>query len=318
MPFKTRPPLNIACQMDHITTLSLKGDSSFAMLYEAQKRGHVLYHYTPDSLSQEGSRVWARAEPITLALDKRHSYRLGEQQKLDLADMDVILMRQDPPFDMAYITATHILESLSDRVLIVNDPKGVRNAPEKILVLQFADLMPPTLVTRDMQAIKDFRAEHGDIVIKPLYGNGGKGVFRLRPEDENFGALVDLYRQIYREPFMVQRYLPEIRKGDKRILLVDGKVAGAINRIPADHDLRSNLVQGGRAEAYELNARDHEICERLGPVLRDYGCLFTGIDVIGDYLTEINVTSPTGIVALRNLGGPDVAELILDAIEDRF
>jgi glutathione synthase len=314
----TSRSLTIAVQMDHISGISIAGDSTFAMLLEAQARGHTLLHYTPDRLAMRGTDVYATVEPLQVRDEPGNYYTLGTAERINLKTADVVLMRQDPPFDMAYITATHILEQLQPEVLVVNDPAGVRNAPEKILVMQFADLMPPTLITKSDKEIKTFRNEHGDIVIKPLYGNGGKAVFRLREQDQNMGSLLDLFSDTFREPYVIQKYLPEIRKGDKRILLVDGEYAGAVNRIPADDDLRSNMVRGGRAEASELTKREEEICNRLGPVLRDRGFLFTGIDVIGDYLTEINVTSPTGIRAVKRLGGPDVASLILDSIEAKI
>lgn len=309
-------PLKVAFQMDHISTVKIAGDSTFAIMLEAQARGHELYHYTVDGMAMLDGVVTANLEPVAVRDVEGDHFTLGGAERLDLADLDVVHMRQDPPFDLAYISATHMLERIHPGTLVVNDPMEVRNAPEKLFVVDFADLMPPTLITRDEAQIRAFRDEHGEIVIKPLYGNGGKAVFRVHREDQNFGSLIGLFGETFPEPWVIQKYLPEVRAGDKRILLVDGDYAGAVNRIPAADDLRSNMVQGGQAIATELTARDREICERLGPELKKRGFLFVGIDVIGDYLTEINVTSPTGIRSVKALGGPDVAALIWNKIEE--
>jgi glutathione synthase len=290
--------LKIAVQMDPIQRINIKGDSTFALLLEAQKRGHQLSYYTPDRLALLDGRVFAHIE-----------------SRVELTEFDVVLLRQDPPFDLAYVTTTHLLERIHPKTLVVNDPAHVRNAPEKVFVTEFPDLMPPTLITRDLSEIKTFRAEHGDIVMKPLYGKGGEAVFRLAREDLNFGSLYDLFTTTFREQWVVQKFLPNIKHGDKRIILGDGEFAGAVNRIPAADDLRSNMVRGGAPAATELTKRETEICKRIGPALRERGLLFVGIDVIDGYLTEINVTSPTGIRAIKNLGGPDVAALIWDNIE---
>jgi len=307
--------LSVAVQMDPIERINIRGDSTFALLLEAERRGHALAYYTPDRLAQRDGEVFATARPLSVRDSEGDHFTLGEPSRVALATFDVILMRQDPPFDLAYISATHMLERLHPRTLVVNDPAHVRNAPEKVFVTLFPDLMPPTLVTRDLAEIKAFRAEHGDIVMKPLYGKGGEAVFRLAAEDLNFGSLYDLFATTFREPWVVQKFLPAVRQGDKRIILVDGEFAGAVNRIPAPDDLRSNMVRGGVPKATGLTAREREICARLGPALRERGLLFVGIDVIGDYLTEINVTSPTGIRAIKSLGGPDCAALIWDKIE---
>lgn len=311
--------LTVAIQMDHISTVNIAGDSTFALALEAQARGARLYHYLPKDLSLWSGRVMARAQPLTVRNLKGDHFSLGAPEELDLAQAaDVVLMRQDPPFDMAYITATHILERLKGKTLVVNDPFHVRNAPEKILVTEFVDLTPPTLITRDPLAIKAFRAEHKDIIVKPLYGNGGLGVFRIKADDENLNALLEMFGQMSREPVIVQAYLPSVRAGDKRIILVDGEAAGAINRVPAEGEARSNMHVGGRPEKTQLTLREREICARIGPVLRERGLIFTGIDVIGGYLTEINVTSPTGIWEIRRFDGTDIAKLIWDAIEKRL
>lgn len=311
--------LTVAIQMDHISTVNIAGDSTFALALEAQARGARLYHYLPKDLSLWSGRVMARAQPLTVRNLKGDHFSLGAPEDLDLAQAaDVVLMRQDPPFDMAYITATHILERLKGKTLVVNDPFHVRNAPEKILVTEFVDLTPPTLITRDPLAIKAFRAEHTDIIVKPLYGNGGLGVFRIKADDENLNALLEMFGQMSREPVIVQAYLPSVRAGDKRIILVDGEAAGAINRVPAEGEARSNMHVGGRPEKTQLTPREREICARIGPVLRERGLIFTGIDVIGGYLTEINVTSPTGIWEIRRFDGTDIAKLIWDAIEKRL
>jgi glutathione synthase len=309
--------LAVACQMDPIERIDIAGDSTFALLLEAQRRGHELFYYTPHNLSLVGQRLLARG--CSLAVEDRRSdhYRLLRPRIEDLVGFDVVLLRQDPPFDMAYITTTHLLERIHPRTLVVNDPASVRNAPEKVFVLDFLDLMPPTLVTRNADDVKAFRAEHKDIIIKPLYGNGGSAVFRIAPGDTNLNALIELFQTVFREPFMVQQYRPEVRAGDKRIILVDGEVVGAVNRVPSPDETRSNMHVGGVAAPTELTPRDREICARLGPELRRRGLLFTGIDVIGPYLTEINVTSPTGIRQVKAFGGSDIAALIWDAIEGK-
>ena len=308
-------PLSVAVQMDHIASIKIAGDSSFALLLEAQRRGHRLFHYTPDRLALRGARVSAVIEPLTVRDEPGDHFTLGEGALTDLSEMDVVLLRQDPPFDMAYVTTTHLLERIHPKTLVVNNPAEVRNAPEKLFVMDFPELMPETLITLDAAAIRALRKEFGDIVMKPLYGKGGQGVFRVKPEDENFGSLMDLFSTQFREPWVVQRYLPAVRAGDKRIILVDGVFAGAVNRVPAPDDLRSNMVRGGAAETTQITDREQEICDAIGPELKRRGLLFVGIDVIGGNLTEINVTSPTGIRAIRRLGGPDLAETIWDAIE---
>ena len=310
-------PLNVAVQMDPIERINIRGDSTFALLIEAQKRGHRLSYYTPDKLAQRSDKVFAAVQPLDVRDQAGAHFTLGEAKRTELTDFDVILLRQDPPFDLAYITTTHLLERIHPKTLVVNDPAHVRNAPEKIFVLEFSDLMPPTLVTRDLAEIKLFREEHGDIVMKPLYGHGGSAVFRLTKEDVNFGSLYDLFATSFREQWMVQKFLPAVKEGDKRIILVDGEFAGAINRVPAADDLRSNMVRGGAAQATELTAKERDICKRLGPALRERGLLFVGIDVIDGLLTEINVTSPTGLRAIKNLGGPDIAAMIWDKIESK-
>ncbi len=309
--------LNIAVQMDPIEKINIRGDSTFALLLEAKARGHRLSFYTPDRLAQSGDRVFATVQPVDVRDEIGNHATLGDGKRTELTDFDVILLRQDPPFDMAYITTTHMLERVHPKTLVVNDPAQVRNAPEKIFVMEFSDLMPPTLITRDLSEIKAFREQHGDIVMKPLYGHGGGSVFRLTRDDLNFGSLYDLFATTFREQWMVQRFLPEVKKGDKRIILVDGEYAGAVNRVPAPDDLRSNMVRGGSPKDTELTAREHEICRRLGPALKERGLIFVGIDVIDGFLTEINVTSPTGIRAIRNIGGPDIAAMVWDAIESK-
>src|SRR6476619_1345457 len=309
--------LRVAVQMDPIERINVRGDSTFALLLEAQARGHSLTYYTPDRLAQVGGRVFASVQPVTVRDEVGNHFTLGESRRIELNTLDVILLRQDPPFDLAYITTTHLLERIHPKTLVVNDPAHVRNAPEKVFVTEFPELMPPTLITRDLDAIKAFRAEHGDIVMKPLYGKGGEAVFRLAREDLNFGSLYDLFATMLREPWVVQKFLPAVKDGDKRIILVDGEFAGAVNRVPAPDDLRSNMVRGGVPKATDLTAREREICARLGPALRERGLLFVGIDVIDGFLTEINVTSPTGVRAIKNLGGPDVAALIWDKIEEK-
>jgi len=309
--------LTVAIQMDPIEKIDINGDSTFALALEGQNRGHVLLYYGPRDLTFRDGQVTARAQPLQVRAKKGDHFTLGEASVVELAKIDVVLMRQDPPFDMSYITATHILERIHPKTLVVNDPAHVRNAPEKIFVTQFKDLMPPTLITSDRAEIASFRSEHKDIILKPLYGNGGAGVFRVREDDENLGAMLEMFTAFYREPVIIQRYVPEVRKGDKRIILVDGEFAGAINRIPAEGEARSNMHVGGRPEATTLTQREKDICKALGPELKARGLIFTGIDVIGDYLTEINVTSPTGIKEVRRFGGADIAALIWDAIEKR-
>jgi glutathione synthase len=307
--------LNVAVQMDPIERINIRGDSTFALLLEAQKRAHPLSYYTPDRLSLRDGKVSATVRPLVVRDVAGDHVTLGEPRLVDLATFDVVLLRQDPPFDLAYISSTHMLDRIHPETLVVNDPSHVRNAPEKVFVTEFPDLMPPTLLTRDLDAIKAFRAEQGDIVMKPLYGKGGEAVFRLEAEDLNFGSLYDLFASMFREPWVVQKFLPAVKDGDKRIILVDGEFAGAVNRVPAPDDLRSNMVRGGVPKATDLTDREREICARLGPALRERGLLFVGIDVIDGFLTEINVTSPTGIRAVKNLGGPDIAALVWDAIE---
>jgi glutathione synthase len=309
--------LKIAVQMDPIERINIKGDSTFALLLEAQKRGHKLSYYTPDRLAQLNGRVFATVAELSVRDQAGDHYTLGQPRRAELTEFDVILLRQDPPFDLAYVTSTHLLERVQPKTLVINDPASVRNAPEKIFVTEFPELMPPTLITRDLAEIRAFRAEHGDIVMKPLFGHGGGAVFRVTRDDLNFGSLYDMFAATFREPWVVQTFLPAVKDGDKRIILVDGDYAGAVNRVPAADDLRSNMVRGGSPKATELTQREREICARLAPALRERGLLFVGIDVIGDFITEINVTSPTGIRAVRNVGGPDIAAMILDKIEAR-
>ena len=309
--------LNFAVQMDPIAGINIRGDSTFALLLEAQKRGHALSYYTPDKLSLKGEEVVAPVQVLTVRDDVGDHFTLGEPRREPLAQYDVILLRQDPPFDLAYITSTHLLERLHPKTLVVNDPASVRNAPEKIFVMDFPQLMPPTLISRDLDEINAFRDEHGAVVMKPLHGHGGAAVFRVMPQDMNFGSLFDMFSVTFREPWVIQRFLPEVKHGDKRIILVDGEFAGAVNRVPAPDDLRSNMVRGGVPKATDLSERERDICARLGPALRERGLLFVGIDVIDGFLTEINVTSPTGIRAIARLGGPDVAAKIWDTIEAR-
>jgi glutathione synthase len=309
--------LNVAVQMDPIARINIRGDSTFALLLEAQKRGHALSYYTPDKLSLKGEEVVAPVQVLTVRDDVGDHFTLGEPRREPLAQYDVILLRQDPPFDLAYITSTHLLERLHPKTLVVNDPASVRNAPEKIFVMDFPQLMPPTLISRDLDEINAFRDEHGAVVMKPLHGHGGAAVFRVMPQDMNFGSLFDMFSVTFKEPWVIQRFLPEVKHGDKRIILVDGEFAGAVNRVPAADDLRSNMVRGGAAQATELSDREREICATLAPHLRERGLLFVGIDVIDGNLTEINVTSPTGIRAIARLGGPDVAGKIWDTIETR-
>ena len=310
--------LKVAVQMDHVATINPRGDSTFAMMLEAQARGHHLLHYTPDTLSMRDNKISALAQPIVVTdAEKGQHFTLGEASRIDLSTQDVVLMRQDPPFDMNYITLTHLLERIHPGTLVVNPPAAVRNAPEKILVTEFPELMPPTLVTRDRAEIHAFRKEHGNIIVKPLYGNGGAGVFFLQEGDHNLASLLELFESNYREPFMIQKYLPDVLKGDKRIILVDGEPVMGLNRIPADGEARSNMHVGGRPELSPLTEREEEICAAIGPALKERDMIFVGIDVIGGYLTEINVTSPTGIREIKRFGGPDIAVLIWDAIEKR-
>jgi len=310
--------LRVGVQMDPITRITIAGDSTFALMLEAQARGHDLHVYGAEALSLEGTRLTATMQRAVLRDVVGDHVTLDAPALQALDTFDVILMRQDPPFDMAYITASHLLERIHPKTFVVNNPASVRNAPEKILVMDFPELMPPTLISRDRSAIEAFRAQHGDIVMKPLYGNGGAGVFKIAAGDENFNGFMDLFLGLGREPWMIQRFLPAVRAGDKRIILVDGVAMGAVNRIPAEGDIRANMVRGGGAVATELTPREHEICARIGPVLRDRGLIFVGIDVIDGFLTEINVTSPTGIRAIKRLGGPDLAVAIWDAIEKRL
>jgi glutathione synthase len=307
--------LNVAVQMDPIARINIRGDSTFALLLEAQTRGHGLSYFTPDKLSLRGDEVVAPVQSISVRDEVGDHFTLGEPKRTDIASFDVVLLRQDPPFDLAYITSTHLLERIHPKTLVVNDPAAVRNAPEKLFVMNFPQLMPPTLISRDLDEINAFRDEHGAVVMKPLHGHGGAAVFRIMPQDMNFGSLYDMFSVTFKEPWVIQRFLPEVKHGDKRIILVDGEFAGAVNRVPAPDDLRSNMVRGGAAQATELSPREQEICKTLGPALRAEGLLFVGIDVIDGFLTEINVTSPTGIRAVARLGGPDIAAKIWDVIE---
>ncbi|SMR81591.1 glutathione synthase [Aliiroseovarius halocynthiae] len=309
--------LKIAIQMDPIDHVDINADSSFRIAEEAQARGHSLFYYTPDQLSYREGRVIARGWPLTVRREQGNHFTLGELQDMDLAEMDVVWLRQDPPFDMGYITTTHILDMIHPETLVVNDPFWVRNYPEKLLVLQFPDLTPPTMIARDYETLKSFKAQHGDIILKPLYGNGGAGVFRLDESDRNLASLHELFAGINREPLIAQKFLPDVSNGDKRVILVDGEPVGAINRVPAAGETRSNMHVGGRPEKIGLTERDLEICAAIGPLLREKGQIFVGIDVIGDYLTEINVTSPTGIQELERFDGTNVAEKIWQAIEAR-
>jgi glutathione synthase len=303
--------------MDPIDRIDIKGDSTFAILLEAQKRGHDIFYYTPADLSLHGDKLLARGQ--SLKVEDKHGahFALSNSRVENLGDLDVVLLRQDPPFDMAYITTTHLLERIHPKTLVVNDPAHVRNAPEKLFVLDFLDLMPPTLVTRSLADVQAFRKEYKDIIVKPLYGNGGAAVFRIKPDDGNLASLIELFQTVFREPFMVQEFRPEVKEGDKRIILVDGEVAGALNRVPQAGETRSNLHVGGTAVASKLTKRDEEICARLKPELKKRGLIFTGIDVIGPYLTEINVTSPTGIRQIKAFGGNDIAAMIWDVVEKK-
>ncbi|MDG1281227.1 MAG: glutathione synthase [Pseudorhodobacter sp.] len=307
--------LKVALQMDPIGSVNIDADSTFRIAVEAQDRGHSLFFYTPDKLAFREGRVVARGFPITLRREKGNHVSYGEETEVDLAEYDVVWLRQDPPFDMGYITTTHLLEMIHPRTLVVNDPFWVRNFPEKLLVLRFAELTPPTMIARDLQAIRSFKEKHGDVILKPLYGNGGAGVFRLDRQDRNLASLHELFSSINREPLIVQKFLPAVSAGDKRVILVNGEPVGAINRVPQAGETRSNMHVGGRAEKVGLTPRDLEICAAIGPTLRDNGQIFVGIDVIGDFLTEINVTSPTGIQELERFDGTNAAALIWDVIE---
>jgi len=310
--------LKIAFQMDPIEDVNIDGDSSFRIAEEAQARGHELFYYTPDKLAYQEGRVTARGWPLTVRREKGNHYTLGEEQEIDLADWDVVWLRQDPPFDMGYITSTHLLDMIHPDTLVVNDPFWVRNYPEKLLVLDFPDLTPPTTIARDLDTLRAFKEKHGDIILKPLYGNGGAGVFRLGPDDRNMTSLHELFTGINNEPLIAQKFLPDVSAGDKRVILVDGKAVGAINRVPAKGEIRSNMHVGGRPEKIAMSARDLEICERIGPLLREKGQIFVGIDVIGGNLTEINVTSPTGIMELDRFDGINVSEMVWEAIERKI
>ncbi len=307
--------LSIAVQMDPIHAIDIRGDSTFALMLEAQSRGHTLMVYVPNDLTYRDGRVSARCFSAEIRDVEGDHVTLGDEQIVDLSHVQVVLMRQDPPFDMGYITATHLLEHIHPKTLVVNDPKEVRNAPEKLFVTRFEGVLPPTLISRDRYEIEGFRDEFKDIIVKPLFGNGGAGVFHIKPGDENLNSLLEMFEGTYPEPFIVQKYLPEVRDGDKRIILVDGKPVGAINRIPAEGEARSNMHVGGQAVKSDLTPREEEICAIIGPELSARGLIFVGIDVIGDYLTEINVTSPTGIREMERFDGTNVAALIWDAIE---
>jgi glutathione synthase len=310
--------LKVAIQMDHVSTIDIDGDSTFVLGMEAQKRGYEVWHYTPPDLMFRDRKVLARVQPMTLRREKGSHFTLGAQQMADLSTFDVVLLRQDPPFDMSYITTTHLLEHIHPKTLVVNDPASVRNAPEKLYVTHFDNVMPPTLISADPRALREFRDEHKDIILKPLFGNGGAGVFRVQPGDENFASLLEMFSQRSREPLIAQRYLPEVRKGDKRIILIDGKAVGAIDRVPAEGEARSNMHVGGQAQKAGLTRRDREICDIIGPELARLGMIFVGIDVIGDYLTEINVTSPTGLQQINRFDGVCLEAQIWDRIEARY
>lgn len=310
--------LRVAVQMDPIEKIKIAGDSTFALLLEAQRRGHALFYYTPDRLSLHSETVIADVQSLSVQDVEGAHAKLGESARVDLSTFDVVLLRQDPPFDIAYITTTYLLERLSPKTLVVNDPKAVRDAPEKLFVMNYAAFMPETLITRSRGEIEAFRRAHGDVVMKPLYGNGGAAVFHVAKNDANFGSLYDLFSTMFMEPWVVQRFIPEIVQGDKRIFLVDGEFAGALNRVPVAGDIRSNLARGGTGSLAELTAREQDICAVLGPALREMSILFAGIDVIGGYLTEINITSPTGLRAYLRMGGPDLAPKIWDAIEKKI
>jgi glutathione synthase len=310
--------LAVAIQMDPIESINIDADSTFVLALEAQARGHALFHYLPSDLAFRDGRLYARTRSLEVRREKGNHFTFGTAESIDLSTMDVVLMRQDPPFDMAYITSTHLLEHIHPRTLVVNDPIQVRNAPEKLFVTHFEGLLPPTLITSSREEIDNFRHEHKDIIVKPLYGNGGADVFHITPGDENLGALIEMFTQKYREPIIIQRYLPEVRQGDKRIILVDGVAAGGVSRIPVAGDARANFHAGGTAGKTTLTNREREICEAIGPALVERGLVFVGIDVIGDYLTEINVTSPTGIQEINALDGIQIERLLWDAIETRY
>ena len=311
--------LNVAVQMDPIENITIKGDSTFAMMLEAQHRGHTLFYYQTKTLALASGILSATGHAVKVRDELPKYFTLGEEERVSLSDFDVVLMRQDPPFDMGYITATHMLDHIHPTTLVVNDPTEVRNAPEKLFVLNYREFMPPTLITRDASELAAFRMQHEDIILKPLYGNGGAGVFRIRGTDQNFSSLLEMFGLTFpHQPYIAQKYLADVRKGDKRIILVDGKFAGAINRVPAAHESRSNMHVGGKPEPATLTRREREICEAMGPELKKRGFIFVGIDVIGDQLTEINVTSPTGIREVKRFGGADIAALIWDAIEARL
>ena len=310
--------LKVAFQMDPIQTVNIDADSSFRLAEEAQARGHSLFFYTPDHLAFEEGRVTARGYDMVVRRERGNHVTLGERRHVGLDEFDVVWLRQDPPFDMGYITTTHLLDHVHPRTLVVNDPFWVRNCPEKLLVLNFPDLIPPTTIARDLETLRAFKHAHGDIILKPLYGNGGAGVFRLDPSDRNLASLHELFTGMSREPLIAQKFIPDVSNGDKRIILVDGEPVGAINRVPAAGETRSNMHVGGRPEKSGLTERDLEICARIGPTLREKGQIFVGIDVIGRYLTEINVTSPTGIQELERFDGRNVAALVWEAIENRL
>jgi glutathione synthase len=312
-------PLKIAIQMDPIEAVNVNADTTFDLALEAHARGHETWVYQPHLLQLRDARLFTRARKVkTLKREQGAHAALGEPERLNLHEVNVVLIRQDPPFNLAYITSCLLLERLAPEVLVLNNPRSIRDAPEKLLVTDFVDLTPPTLITRDAAAIREFRAEHQDVILKPLYGNGGAGVFRTRPDDTNFNALLELFGQAFVEPIIVQKYLPAVRKGDKRIILLDGEAVGAINRVPPADETRSNMHVGGRAEETDMTERDQEICDRIGPTLSERGLILAGIDVIGDYLTEINVTSPTGVQEIRRFGGADISALFWDWVEGRF
>jgi len=310
--------LKIAVQMDPIENFHIGGDSTFALMLEAQNRGHELFYYVPQELSLNVSQLTATGYDVTVRDVEGDHFEKGEKRTVDLAEKDVVLLRQDPPFDMSYITSTHLLETIHPKTFVTNDPAHVRNAPEKLFVMEYPEYMPETLISRAEQDIRAFASLHGDIIIKPLYGNGGAGIFKLSAHDQNFGSLLEMFSENFREPFVIQKYLPDVRAGDKRIILVDGEIAGAINRVPAKGDVRSNMHAGGKPEPVEITARDEEICAAIGPALSERGLLFVGIDVIGGLMTEINVTSPTGIREVKKFGGNDIAEMIWDKIEEKI
>lgn len=310
--------LIVALQMDPIEDVDIDGDSTFVLALEAQARGHSLLHYGPQDLSFSSGQIIAAARPITVTREKGNHFTAGEVERIDLTQVDVVLMRQDPPFDMSYITATHLLEHIHSKTLVVNDPVSVRNAPEKLFVTHFEGILPPTLISTNLEEIKAFRSEYKDIIIKPLYGNGGAGVFHLKPDDENLSALCEMFTEFYREPMIIQKYLPEVRQGDKRIILVDGQPVGAINRIPQKGEVRSNMHVGGQAVKSQLTSRERDICDAIGPALKAQGLIFVGIDVIGDYLTEINVTSPTGLQEINRYDNVKLEATIWDCLESKI